>query len=778
MFLLYDTILLRQTSLGNSLQARRGDWEEAQRDLLALSSDTIRQAAEQMEAGLPMRDPIMVRLMENLRVISSYNPESFGRKLSVRHKILGQISRWGIPAWWVTINPSDLRNSIVIELAGVRFDASLSRAAAQKIRQQTAIGNPACVAVFFRIIVESFFSCLLRSASGEMGIFGKIVNHFGVVEENGRLALHLHALAWVGGNMEFNTLHLRIREDEAFRARMIDHMESIISESVDEAAARVFGETSSTRLEGDDSSRQHMDNEVPDSILDGDNNMDAESDGRAPLLRSSMQEWESWLNQDSNYIACRHQKHKHTSCCYKYNNPKCRFRFPKIQRPTTVVNELGEIRLARNNTDINKYNRIISSAIRSNNDVAFIPNGARALSVIYYISNYATKLDVKQHQLVMCTAILKRALEDAVQAESPSREQERLRDTDRSKFLMKVWNRFNKEREVGCVLVASYLLGHEEYYTPYKNSRNISLTNIKRRVARIATLSRPGGNVDQIHNTEYLLFEPHRATGSSVLDDYLYRGAKLRHFCFYEYVCQISLVKMAKATSKCFALDAAHPKSATHAQQSVYHSSALATPSIWGSFLSTIHGRSADLEYTREVENDINEALLGLFVPWEDLSQAFKEHAADATKFPDVRDSCSYVWNILEPRLPPYIKRLALNTTYIRKGKEQAELDRKSQQLEDEEWEGNNIADEFINEEEADEGIEQYIPKDIEMPDLLQAWSEVLSKWNEEATKSTIYRTLYPTQSLSGIENLRIQGPSSFPNLDMGEQYGQEIVSV
>jgi hypothetical protein len=186
MFLLYDTILLRQTSLGNSLQARRGDWEEAQRDLLALSSDTIRQAAEQMEAGLPMRDPIMVRLMENLRVISSYNPESFGRKLSVRHKILGQISRWGIPAWWVTINPSDLRNSIVIELAGVRFDASLSRAAAQKIRQQTAIGNPACVAVFFRIIVESFFSCLLRSASGEMGIFGKIVNHFGVVEENGR----------------------------------------------------------------------------------------------------------------------------------------------------------------------------------------------------------------------------------------------------------------------------------------------------------------------------------------------------------------------------------------------------------------------------------------------------------------------------------------------------------------------------------------------------------------------------------------------------------------
>jgi hypothetical protein len=114
--------------------------------------------------------------------------------------------------------------------------------------------------------------------------------------------------------------------------------------------------------------------------------------------------------------------------------------------------------------------------------------------------------------------------------------------------------------------VASYLLSHKEYYTPYKNSRNISLTNIKRRVTRIVTLSRPGSNINQIHNTKYLLFEPHRATSSSVLDDYLYRGAKLRHFCFYEYIYQISLIKIAKATSKYFALNAAHPKSAIHAQ--------------------------------------------------------------------------------------------------------------------------------------------------------------------------------------------------------------------
>jgi hypothetical protein len=311
----------------------------------------------------------------------------------------------------------------VLELAGVRFEASLSRTAAQKLRQETAIGNPVCVAAFFRIITESFFSSLLRSASGEMGIFGNIVNHFGVVEENGRLALHLHGLAWLAGNMDFDLLHSRIHKDKAFQARMITYVESIISESIDKADTVVYGTSLATTLgEETHDSQQHGHGGVPDPVLPDDNDIDA-GGGRAPVpSTSTMKEWESWLNRDSNYIASRHQIHKHTGCCYKYSHTNCRFLFPKKERETTTVNELGEVKLARNNGWVNKYNRVISSAIRSNNDVAFIPNGVRGLAAVYYMTNYATKDDVKQHQLVMCTAILKRAFEDAARAQKPSRE--------------------------------------------------------------------------------------------------------------------------------------------------------------------------------------------------------------------------------------------------------------------------------------------------------------------------------------------------------------------
>jgi hypothetical protein len=73
---------------------------------------------------------------------------------------------------------------------------------------------------------------------------------------------------------------------------------------------------------------------------------------------------------------------------------------------------------------------------------------------------------------------------------------------------MKVWNYFSQEREVGCVLVASYFLSHKAYYTPYKKTKSFNLKIIKRRVYSIVALSRPGRRADSAYNTEYLFFEP------------------------------------------------------------------------------------------------------------------------------------------------------------------------------------------------------------------------------------------------------------------------------
>ena len=79
----------------------------------------------------------------------------------------------------------------------------------------------------------------------------------------------------------------------------------------------------------------------------------------------------------------------------------------------------GEIFLPRNNPRLNRRNNAISSCIRSNHDIQWIPGSSRMLSALYYMFNYSTKDDVKMHNLVLTAALFKIAIERAKAATSP-----------------------------------------------------------------------------------------------------------------------------------------------------------------------------------------------------------------------------------------------------------------------------------------------------------------------------------------------------------------------
>ena len=166
----------------------------------------------------------------------------YARKLAKRHQLFGQIVRFGIPAIWFTINPSDLiasvnsdpivdqvwwgvgptkrakpkqttdlKNPVVLR---VDIHPHMDRSELNRLRRLHAIGNPTIVAQYFHFVVDSFFKKLLCTDSGKVGILGEISNHFAVVEENNRHMLHLHGFAWVTGNMN---LQNRVLADTEFR---------------------------------------------------------------------------------------------------------------------------------------------------------------------------------------------------------------------------------------------------------------------------------------------------------------------------------------------------------------------------------------------------------------------------------------------------------------------------------------------------------------------------------------------------------------------------------
>jgi Helitron helicase-like domain at N-terminus len=219
--------------------------------------------------------------------ISSYNPESYGQKVAKPHLLFGHIVRYGIPTIWFTINPSDLRNPVVLRVAGVYLRPQLSRTELNNLRRIHAVGNPIIVAQCFHFVIESIFKKLVCTNSGEVGILGEISNHFGVVEFNSRHMLHLQ----VTGNMDFLKLQERVPADAEPGNRLCSYMKTIISEVVDEPAT--------THRAGN----PHLDDFI---------------DNPANSTEAFMENME----EDSNYIASRCQIYNHTFTCFKYGQRK------------------------------------------------------------------------------------------------------------------------------------------------------------------------------------------------------------------------------------------------------------------------------------------------------------------------------------------------------------------------------------------------------------------------------------------------------------------------
>ncbi|KAJ5370017.1 uncharacterized protein N7496_006109 [Penicillium cataractarum] len=186
MYLLFDKLQLRRSSLGNAFLVKRRYWWSAEHDIASLTVDQLQKAAEAIAAGQSVDDPVIRRLQQHIVTVGMHVPGSFSQKLKMRSEIRGLIIRYGMPAFWITINPSDLRNPLVLTLAGVEFPGDIPARAHAGIRDTVATSNPVVVAEFFHCICKAVLRGLLTTGTGQLGILGDLSNHYGVVETNGR----------------------------------------------------------------------------------------------------------------------------------------------------------------------------------------------------------------------------------------------------------------------------------------------------------------------------------------------------------------------------------------------------------------------------------------------------------------------------------------------------------------------------------------------------------------------------------------------------------------
>ena len=147
--------------------------------------------------------------------------------------------------------------------------------------------------------------------------------------------------------------------------------------------------------------------------------------------------------------------HRHAFTCYKYGKTgDCRFNFPHDIVLKSEINE-GEIQLKRTHRDINNFNPVMMSCIRSNHDIKFVPSGKDGKACAFYMTDYATKSSLSTHQMFPLMAASLKKLDSSHSIPSNT--------VERSKqMITKCLNRITTEQELSGAHICNFLLGFSD----------------------------------------------------------------------------------------------------------------------------------------------------------------------------------------------------------------------------------------------------------------------------------------------------------------------------
>ena len=166
------------------------------------------------------------QLIHNLDAVSGRMHGSTTSKKYVRNEIWSLINYLSSPSWYITLSPADIQHPICIYFANSdnKFTPNLP---GYDDRLRTVCQNPVAGARFFHFMVKTFLEDILAVKSPDKtGFYSPTSRYHGMVEQQGRLTLHLHMLLWIKGNLNPEDMRTKIlAETLVWRQKLIDWLE-------------------------------------------------------------------------------------------------------------------------------------------------------------------------------------------------------------------------------------------------------------------------------------------------------------------------------------------------------------------------------------------------------------------------------------------------------------------------------------------------------------------------------------------------------------------------
>ena len=391
MFVVFNLLQRRRILLHSSLKVNRRSFDAFKTQFSQVSPSAVRVVAERMLKGdhrtnFTSEEVRVHDLLKQVTHVTTRVQGANAARVVMRNKIRGLMIEKGMPSFYITVNPADIYNPIVKFLAGCEIDIdAMSSDQVPTFWSQSILvaNNPAVCAKFFRLYMDAFVKTLLgfQGTSGQprVGVLGRVAAYYGCVEAQGRGSLHCHMLVWLVGGLNPDEIKERLlhAENSSFRDNLLAFLEDSISTSIPEDPL--------------------PEQEIPSSLFHP-------SSVRAPTLDANPDVARKHFQKDIHFLAKSSQVHRHTHTCFKYwRGPpeprECRFGLDNqnYRRSSTIYDDTGEISLRCLDGLVNYYNDTILAVMHCNMNIQFIGLGQSAKAILYYVTDYITKAQLKMH---------------------------------------------------------------------------------------------------------------------------------------------------------------------------------------------------------------------------------------------------------------------------------------------------------------------------------------------------------------------------------------------
>ena len=456
MFSAFNILQRRTALLHTSLKVKCQSFGQTAEDFSRITSGTIHTVTEWVASGnhsmtFTMEEMRVKRLLESVNSIARHVDGSAASCTMMRNEIRGLMIDCGCPSFYVTVNPVDVYNPVVKFMGGADVDLdNLTVGDIPRFWEQSNLiaRNSVLGATFFDVILRAFLQHILSwdftdHAKSTEGALGRVKAYYGCVEAQGRGSLHCHMLIWLHGGLNPNEIQERISNGESgnFSRRLLAFLDDTISSSVP---------------------------------ADPDEQLEVPSSQHHPCtvrgVFSSASDFESVSvarQKDMHHLVQACQVHKHTHTCYKYwrgppDPRECWFGLDvsRFRPESSVDEESGGLHLRCLDGMVNNFNTTMLEALRCNMDIKFIGSGSAAKAILYYITDYITKSQLKTHVVYAALNLAVQRLEEVEIEKDDSR-------TRAKRLLQKCAYSMLSHQELSAPQVASYLLGLGDHYTSH-----------------------------------------------------------------------------------------------------------------------------------------------------------------------------------------------------------------------------------------------------------------------------------------------------------------------